>query len=65
MTSSLVALNVMNAAVPKLHENELPLPHFLYGIIAFCIFLALLGVVWSFRNTARRMTDPNYHKRQH
>ncbi|TWP34405.1 hypothetical protein [Leekyejoonella antrihumi] len=53
MTSSLVSLNA-TAPVPPLHENALPMPHIFYGIIAICVFLALLAILWSFRNVASK-----------
>ncbi len=64
MTSSLVALT-MSADIPKLHENELPMPHIFYGIIAICVFLALLGVLWAFRNTAYRYSQPQQDTKEH
>jgi len=51
MTSSLVKF-APDSSVPKLEENHLPMPHWTYGIIAFCVFLLLLGILWTFRNTA-------------
>jgi len=34
--------------------RELPMPPWVFGAIAFATFLLLLGVLWSFRNTAAR-----------
>lgn len=34
--------------------NELPMPAILYGVIAFAVFTALAGVVFSFRDVANR-----------
>ncbi|NNG40415.1 hypothetical protein HJ588_14185 [Flexivirga sp. ID2601S] len=53
MKSSLVNL-AAESTVPKLEENHLPMPHIVYGIIAMGVFLALLGLLWSFRNTAAK-----------
>lgn len=53
MKSALVSF-VTDDSVPKLEETNLPMPHIMYGIIALGVFLALLGLLWSFRNTAGR-----------
>ena len=37
------------------HHRELPMPVELYGAIALIIFLAALGVLWSFRGTAHNL----------
>jgi hypothetical protein len=34
--------------------RELPMPPWAYGAIAFGCFVVLLGVLWSFRNTAAK-----------
>jgi hypothetical protein len=46
--------------------RELPMPPWAYGGVAFTSFLVLLGVLWSFRNTAAKhdttaRTDPGAH----
>lgn len=38
-------------------EQHLPWPHIVYGLVAFVIFLALLGVLFAFRNTATKLGD--------
>ena len=38
--------------------RELPMPTWAFGVIAFASFVALLGVLWSFRNTAARHDKP-------
>ena len=38
--------------------RELPLPAWSYGAIALTCFMALLGVLWSFRNTAAKYDTP-------
>jgi hypothetical protein len=38
--------------------RELPMPPWAYGAIAFGCFVVLLGVLWSFRNTAARHDRP-------
>ena len=34
--------------------RSLPMPDVLYGVLAFAVFLLLLGITWMFRNTASR-----------
>jgi len=43
--------------------RELPIPPWAFGVIAFGSFLVLLGVLWSFRNTAAKhdRPDPGAH----
>jgi hypothetical protein len=38
--------------------RELPMPPLAYGGIAFAAFILLLGVLWSFRNTAAKYDTP-------
>lgn len=40
--------------------NELPFPAVWFGVIALTAFLALLGLLWSFRNTLA--LDPVAHE---
>ena len=37
----------------------LPMPTLAYGAIALASFIALLGVLWSFRNTAAKYDKPD------
>lgn len=53
MKSSLVSF-VTDDSVPALHEHELPMAHLAYGGIAFGVFLLMLALLWSFRNTAAK-----------
>jgi hypothetical protein len=50
------APTVATAASAKL--RELPMSTWAYGAIALACFLALLGVLWSFRNTAAKYDRP-------
>ena len=42
--------------------RELPMPEWVFGAMAFGTFLALLGLLWSFRNTAAKTGQ---HERTH
>ncbi len=64
MKSALVSF-VTDNSVPKLEESHLPMPHIAYGVIAFGVFLVLLGVLWSFRNTAGRLRPQSGRKSGH
>ena len=64
MKSSLVSF-VTDDSVPALKEHRLPMSHIAYGVIAFSVFLLLLAVLWSFRNTAGRTRPPAGRKSDH
>jgi hypothetical protein len=38
--------------------RELPMPAWAFGAVAFASFLVLLGVLWTFRNTAAKYDTP-------
>jgi putative effector of murein hydrolase LrgA (UPF0299 family) len=42
------------ASEAVVHHSELPIPGFMYGVIAMTVFLALAGITWSYRNVANR-----------
>lgn len=45
---------------------HLPIPAWSYGALALAIFLILLGVVWSFRNSGHTyMTQPDVVEHDH
>ena len=46
------------AAETQEATRELPMPVIAYFIIAFSLFLVLLGITWSFRNTAYKVQSP-------
>lgn len=51
--------------MPPLRENSLPMPHVFYGVIALGVFLALLALLWSFRNTAAKPRPQSGRKSGH
>ena len=56
--------NVTTLATAETEKlRELPMPPWAFGVIAFGSFVALLGVLWSFRNTAAKYDkrDPGAH----
>lgn len=62
MSSSLVSLA---QAVPKLEENELPMPHWAYGVFGILFFAALLGVLWFFRRTVGKGIPQDHSEQGH
>jgi hypothetical protein len=54
MTSTVATL----AAAATEELRVLPIPAWSYGAIAFGSFMVLLGVLWSFRNTAAKYDTP-------
>ena len=50
MTSTLVRYVTEEGA-----HHDLPMAPWVFGVIAICGFLFLLGVLWSFRGTAAKI----------
>ena len=42
-------------------RRDLPMPPYVFGLIAFGAFLLGLGVLWTFRNTAHKVPPPGRH----
>jgi len=55
---SLTPIVATLAAAGTAQVREMPMPPTAYGAIAFASFLVLLGVLWSFRNTAAKHDTP-------
>jgi len=58
MSFTSAAATLATAETAKL--RELPMPTWAYGAIALASFFALLGVLWSFRNTAAKYDRPDH-----
>jgi hypothetical protein len=54
LTSTVATL----ATAGTLKVRELPIPPWAYGATALASFLVLLGVLWTFRNTAAKYDSP-------
>ena len=54
-TSTATALATAGTASVR----DMPMPPWAFGAIAFGCFIVLLGVLWSFRNTAARYDKPD------
>ena len=56
MSFTPTAATLATAGTAKL--RELPMPPWAYGVLAFASLLLLLGVLWTFRNTAAKYDTP-------
>ena len=48
----------MLAAEGEEHLRELPMPAYMYAVIALIAFALLLAVTWAFRGTAAKLGQP-------
>jgi hypothetical protein len=55
---SFTSAAAMLATADALKPRALPMSTWAYGGIALAAFLALLGVLWTFRNTAAKYDKP-------
>ena len=55
----LITSTVATLATAETVVREMPMPPWAFGAIAFGCFIVLLGVLWSFRNTAAKYDKPN------
>lgn len=46
-------------------HRELPMPPWLFGVIALLAFAFLLGVTWSFRGTSQKYVRPDLTGARH
>ncbi|MEY4410258.1 MAG: hypothetical protein RLZ99_731 [Actinomycetota bacterium] len=53
------------ASEAVVHHNELPIPGFMFGVIAMTVFLALAGITWSYRNVANRHDHKSSSQQAH
>jgi hypothetical protein len=56
MPASALPVIVTGLVSAEEQHNSLPMPPIAYGIIAFCAFLLGLAVLWTFRNTAAKVS---------
>jgi len=52
-------------AAEEAAHTELPMPAWMYGVIALLGFAFLLGVTWSFRGTAQKYARPDLEGVRH
>ena len=58
---SMTVARILSEELPT--ARELPMPPWLYGVIALVLFAFLLGVTWSFRGTAQKYAQPGPARR--
>jgi hypothetical protein len=51
-------MSLTSTAATLVAARELPMPAWAFGAVCFGGFLMLLGVLWTFRNTAARHDTP-------
>jgi hypothetical protein len=54
---SMTVTRLLSEELPT--ARELPMPPWLFGVIALLLFAFALGVTWSFRGTAQKYARPN------
>jgi len=54
---SMTVARIMSDELPT--ARELPMPEWMFGVIALVAFAFLLAVTWSFRGTAQKYARPN------
>jgi hypothetical protein len=55
---SLTPIVATLAVAGTTQARVMPMPPTAYGAIAFATFMVLLGILWTFRNTAARHDTP-------
>jgi hypothetical protein len=58
MSSSVLPVLVSGLISAEEPERSLPMPPVLYAVIAFVGFLIGLGMLWTFRNTGAKVSQP-------
>ncbi|GAA4401657.1 hypothetical protein GCM10023168_11470 [Fodinibacter luteus] len=56
-----MSMTVTRILAEEAAHSELPMPPWLFGVIALVAFAFLLGVTWSFRGTAQKYVRPTDH----
>ena len=49
-----MSMTVARIVAEEAAHSELPMPPWMFGVIALVLFALLLGVTWSFRGTAQK-----------
>ncbi|HSF98312.1 MAG TPA: hypothetical protein VLA55_06435 [Ornithinibacter sp.] len=56
-----MSMTVTRFLAEEAAHRELPMPPWLYGVLALLAFAFLLGLTWSFRGTAQKYAAPASH----
>ena len=54
-----MSMTVARIVAEEAAHSELPMPPWLFGVLALVAFATLLGVTWSFRGTAQKYARPD------
>ena len=54
-----MSMTLARVVAEEAANTELPMPPWLFGVIALLAFAFLLAVTWSFRGTAQKYARPN------
>ncbi len=60
-----MSMTVAFLAAEEAAHNELPMPPWMYGVLALMGFAFLLGVTWSFRGTSQKYARPDLEGVRH
>ncbi len=58
-------MTVARFAAAEAAHRELPMPPWVFGVLALVAFAFLLGVTWSFRGTAQKYARPDLEGARH
>ena len=60
-----MSMTVARLVAEEAAHTELPMPPWMFGVIALALFAVLLGVTWSFRGTAQKYARPDLEGVRH
>ena len=60
-----MSMTVAFIAAEEAAHTELPMPPWMYGVLALLGFAFLLGVTWSFRGTSQKYARPDMEGVRH
>ena len=56
-----MSMTVTRFLAEEAAHRELPMPPWMFGVIALLAFAFLLGLTWSFRGTSQKYAPPTAH----
>lgn len=60
-----MSMTVARIVAEEAAHTELPMPPWMFGVIALLTFAVLLAVTWSFRGTAQKYARPDLEGVRH
>ena len=58
-------MTLLAALVAEESAHSLPMPAWVFGVIALVVFALLLAATWSFRGAAQKYAQPGDHGHAH